>query len=44
MMGDVVTKTGATVRAQGMLYKSVVQSVLLYGSVIWLMTGGMLKL
>ena len=45
MVGGVVTKTWETVRLQArvVLYKAVVQSVLLYGSKIWLVTGAMLK-
>ena len=43
MVGKVVSKTGATVRARGILYKSVLQSVLLYGSESWVVTGDMLK-
>ena len=35
----VLVKTGATVRAQGMIYKAVAQSVLLYGSNIYVVTG-----
>ena len=42
-MGMVATKTGATVRVRGMLYKSVVQSVVLYGSESGVVTGAMLK-
>ena len=40
-----MTKTWETVRLQArvVLYKAVVQSVLLYGSKIWLVTGAMLK-
>ena len=36
-------KMGATVQARGMMYKAVAQSVRLYGSEIWLVTGSMLK-
>ena len=43
MVGNVVLKTGATVRVRGMLYKAVVQLVLLYGSGRWVLTGAMLK-
>ena len=39
----VLAKTGATVRAQGMMYKGVTHSVLLYCSDIWVATGGILK-
>ena len=35
--------TGETVRDQGEMYKAVDQSVLLYGSKIWVVTGEMLK-
>ena len=42
-MGKVVTNTGATVWAQDMLYKSVSQSVLLYGSESWVVMGEMLN-
>ena len=34
---------GLMVRAWGIMYKEVVQSVLLYGSESWVVTGGMLK-
>ena len=36
MVGNVVLKTGATVRVRGMMYKAYVQLVLLYGSGRWL--------
>ena len=36
-------KTGEMVRAQGILYKAVVQLVLLYGSNSWVVTRAMLK-
>ena len=36
-------KMGATVRARGMMYKAVDQSVLLYGSDSWVVMGVMLK-
>ena len=39
----VLAKTIATVRAQGMMYKGVTHSVLLYCSDIWVVTGGILK-
>ena len=42
-MGKVVTNTGVTVCAQDMLYKSVSQSVLLYGSESWVVMGEMLN-
>ena len=38
-----VTKLRATVLAWGIFYRSIVQSVLLYGSDIWAETGDMLK-
>ena len=44
MAGKVVMKTGANVRALGMLYKAVVQSVILYGSKSLVAKGEMLKL
>ena len=34
---------GSTVRAQGMMYKAVVQLVLLYGSESWVVTRAMVK-
>ena len=43
-MGKVVIKTGAKVWARGMLHKSSMQSVLLYGSDSWVVMGSMLKL
>ena len=43
MMGNVVSKMGEMVRAWGMLYNSVLQSVLLYGSESWVVTGTILK-
>ena len=39
MMGKVELKTGEMVRSQGMLYKAVVQSVLLQKRKIWVATG-----
>ena len=44
MAGKVVTKTGATVQAWGMMYKAVMQLVLLYESESWVVTGAMIKL
>ena len=44
MAGNVVSKTGATVRAQGVLYKEFVQSVFIYWIESWVVTGAMLKL
>ena len=43
MVSKVVTKTGSTVQARGMIYKAVVQTVLIYGSKSWVVTGAMLK-
>ena len=40
----VLEKVGATVQAFGMMYKAVAQSVLLYISESWVVTGHMLKL
>ena len=39
----VMLKTGSTVRACEMMYKAVVQKVLLYGSKSWVVTEAMLK-
>ena len=39
----VIDKIGETVRSRGMMYKSVTQLVILYGSDIWVVMGGMLK-
>ena len=36
-------KTGAAVRTRGMLYKSVAKTVLLYGSVSWVVTEDIFK-
>ena len=38
-----MTKTGAMVQARGMLYKVVVQMVLLYRINSWVVTGAMMK-
>ena len=43
VVGKVVSKTGSTVQDRGVLCKSVVQLVLLYGSESWVVTGEMLK-
>ena len=43
MITRAMAKTGATVRDQGMIYKAVDQSLLLYGSESWVVTGEMLK-
>ena len=43
MVGELVTKTWVTVHVQGMFYKATMQSVLLYGSKIWVVTGYMIK-
>ena len=42
-VGKVVMNMGEKMHAQGMLYKAVVQVVLLYGSKSWVVTGDMLK-
>ena len=39
----VLTKMGETVQAHGMMYKAVVQSVLMYGSEVLLVMGAFLK-
>ena len=44
MVEKVVKKMVATVWARGMLYKELVQTVMLYGSESWVATGSMLKL
>ena len=43
MIARVMAKTRATVWARGMMYKVVAQSVLLYRSESWVMTGEILK-
>ena len=43
MNARVLDNTGETMRAQEMVYKAVTQSVLLYCSEIWLVTGVVLK-
>ena len=43
MISKVLINTGAKVRACGMIYKVVAQTVLLYGSDSWVVTGEMLK-
>ena len=42
MVEKVLTKLGAVVQAHTMMYKAVVQEVLLYWSEIWVVTGAML--
>ena len=42
MVATVLTKEGVPVRALVILYKVVVNMVLLYGNEIWVTTGGML--
>ena len=44
MIQKLQTNIGAMVRARSMLYKAVAQTVLLYGSESWVMTGAMMKL
>ena len=43
MIQKLQTNIGAMVRARSMLYKAVAQTVLLYGSESWVMTGAMMK-
>ena len=43
MVETVLRNTGATVRARTMVYKAVVQTVILYGKESWLVTEAMLK-
>ena len=43
MIVGVMVKTGATVQARGVMYKAVEESVLLYISESWEVTGEMLK-
>ena len=43
MIYRVLAKTVAMVRALGMMYNTVVQSVLLYGSKSWVVTGDVIK-
>ena len=44
MVTKVLTKTGVLIRSQGTMYKAVVQTVLLYRSKGWVLTGVMLNL
>ena len=43
MIARVLENTGATVRDRGMMYKAVEQSLILYVSERWVVTGEMLK-
>ena len=43
MVVKMLERTGATVRSWGAMYKAVAQSVILYGSKIWVVTGETLK-
>ena len=43
MISRVLEKTGATIRYQGMMFKAVDKSVLLYGSERWVVTGNIIK-
>ena len=43
VISRLMVKTGATVRAQGMMYKAVAHLVLLYRSESWVVTGIILK-
>ena len=38
----VLVKTGAPIKSRAMMYKAVVQAVLLYGRIIWVMTDAMI--
>ena len=44
MIARVLAKTVATVQDRGMMYNAVAQSVILYGSEIWVVKGEMLKI
>ena len=43
MVAKVLTRIGDTVRYWEMIYKLVVQTILLYGSDIWVVAGAMLQ-
>ena len=43
MLKKLLTKTGATVQAQAMMYKALVQTVLIYESETWVVMDEMLK-
>ena len=43
MLPGVLVKAGATVRAIDMFYKAVMQSFLIYGSDVWVITDSMMK-
>ena len=43
MIERVLAKAVATVRSRGLMYKAMAQSVLLYGSDIWVVMGNILK-
>ena len=43
MVSGVMVKAGATVQSKSMLYKEVVQAVLIYGGNIWVVTDAMMK-
>ena len=44
MVAKVVTKARSMVRVRGIIYMPFIQTVLLYGSTMWVVTGEMLKL
>ena len=44
MVEKVLGKTGAPIKAHVMIYKAVVQEVLLYGREIWVVIGAMITL
>ena len=43
MVANVVKKMGEMVRVKGIIYKTFIQTLMLYGSEIWVVTGDMLK-
>ena len=43
MVTKVITNTGSTVREWAMMYKEVIQKVLIYGSKSWVLTEAILK-
>ena len=44
MVEKVLSKTGAPIKVRAMMYKTVVQEVLLYGREIWVVIGAMITL
>ena len=43
MISELLMNTGATMRSHGVIYKAVEQTMLLYRSGIWVVTGATLK-